>query len=402
MAKNSELEKLRIENQLYKDILSKLPITFTYNPENGMQVKKIYPQDVPIIDWNSKGNNQIEELDVDLFEMVEASLKQILDYVPHHIVMIDHHGLITLCNYQTAHDLSVNQNEMIGKHIRELLKIPDEKIITLQTLISGQEIYNQQVLDKNYGIINSRIIHNPDGSIKRVIGIFQFLNMIKEAEKQALAGRIAAGIAHEIRNPLTTVRGYLQLLDDRVSDDISNLFKSLLIPEIDRSNKIISDFLRIAKPSQTKLMVMSVKEFSDNTLKKFLNSEALLHNVEIEFLLSPNAEGCLIEVDRDELLQVFLNLFRNANDASKNQQLKIVIKTELVERFISIQFIDNGIGIKPSILPMIFDPFFSTKDDGTGLGLSVSKKIIEYHRGTMKVKSNEFGTTFTIKLPLKG
>ncbi|MFP7445638.1 ATP-binding protein [Bacillus infantis] len=255
------------------------------------------------------------------------------------------------------------------------------------------------MLDKNYGINNTRIILDENGNVKRVLGAFQFLNGVKEAEKQALAGRIAAGIAHEIRNPLTTVRGYLQLLQSKTDQEVSELFSSLLIPEIDRANKIITDFLRIAKPGETTSELLNAKEFILGYTGKFLNSEALLYNAEIEYQLTEITDNTFFRGDRDELLQVFINLFRNAFQAKGSEPLKIIIAAKRVDSFLRIEFRDNGRGIPSSILPHIFDPFFTTKDEGTGLGLSVSKKVIENHGGMMNVKSDGQGTQFIIDIP---
>ncbi len=333
------------------------------------------------------------------FEKLESFLNPILDLVPHHIVFIDGNGLITLCNLQAARDLHADRRDIVGRHIRELLKIPDDKINLLESLRTKKPIVNREVLDKNYGINNTRIILDENGNVKRVLGAFQFLNGVKEAEKQALAGRIAAGIAHEIRNPLTTVRGYLQLLQGKTNKEVSELFSSLLIPEIDRANKIITDFLRIAKPGETTSELLNAKEFILGYTGKFLNSEALLYNAEIEYQLAEIADNTFFKGDRDELLQVFINLFRNAFQAKGSEPLKIIIAAKRVDSFLRIEFRDNGRGIPSSILPHIFDPFFTTKDEGTGLGLSVSKKVIENHGGMMNVMSDGQGTQFIIDIP---
>ncbi|KIL47235.1 ATP-binding protein [Jeotgalibacillus soli] len=398
LSMKKELEALKIENQLLKELLSQFPQAIDHSSIHfSHQTEKMMENQL----HHNNGRKMDFSITSDMFEVAESILYEILDHVPHHIVFTDKNGIISLCNLQAARDLKVEQRDVIGKHIRELLKLPDEKIIILETARTGTEVVNKEVLDRNYGIINTRIIYDADGSIKRVIGTFQFLNRFKDAEKQALAGRIAAGIAHEIRNPLTTVRGYLQFLQGSVDNEISDLFESLLIPEIDRANKIISDFLRIAKPTKTKKEFFQVEKFFNDHLANFLNSEALLYNGSINYDISPDSASRFLEGDSDELIQVFINLFRNSLEANQDQRLSIQINVKLVENWLRISFRDNGKGINPSILPYIFDPFFTTKDEGTGLGLSVSRKIIENHHGIMEVDSSKEGTIFTILLPVE-
>lgn len=343
--------------------------------------------------------------DIDLyrdvpFEKVEAFLTPLLDLVPHHIVFVDDKGIITICNLQAAIDTGVERDAIIGKHIRELLKLPDELIATLESLEKGEPLYNHEVLDRFYGIVNTRFIYNDDGSIKRVISMFQSLNMMKETEKLAVAGRIAAGIAHEIRNPLTTVRGYLQLLKTELPDRIASLVERLLIPELDRANGIITDFLNIAKPADVKMETFRLHRFLRDDVGVLLQSEALLHSVNVHFDLDEQLDDYEMSGDRRQLLQVFLNLFRNAVEAKVAKTMNVTVSSRKVNHIVQLRFCDDGPGIPPSVIDHVFDPFFSTKETGTGLGLSLSKKIVELHRGTMKVQSDARGTCFLIEFPL--
>jgi len=396
-----EMEQLKQELSFYKRFVSLLPFSFTYSdPELRMKLTK--DENVNLIKNSTANNRELKITSTPRvpFEEIEIFLNEILDVVPHHIVFINSEGIVTLCNAQAAIDLHVDRENVVGKHLRELLQIPDEQIKMLETLRTGMPIINQEILDKNYGIINTRLIKNYEGKIERVVGVFRFLNHIKEAEKQTLASRIAAGIAHEIRNPLTTVRGFLQLLQGRVDEETAEMFQSLLIPEIDRANKIITDFLRISKPGTVKREILEVKDFFIDYLGHFLNSDALLHNVNITYKISEESAGSFFVGDREELFQVFSNLYRNSLQAKDDSTMEIMISTELIGSKIFIEFVDNGLGIEPNLLQHVFDPFFTTKDEGTGLGLSVSKKIIENYHGTMNVQSSPLGTRFLIYLPV--
>ncbi|PGS46150.1 nitrogen regulation protein NR(II) [Bacillus sp. AFS041924] len=331
----------------------------------------------------------------------KRTLQSIYDAFSHHILFIDKNGIITLYNQQVAIDFRITKYEFIGRHIRDLLKIEDKEICLLQTLYSGEEFYNKEILNINYGIINTRIIRDLNGEISRVIGVFHNLNDERESEKLAMSGRIAAGIAHEVRNPLTTVRGYLQFLQEEAPPQYKQLFNDLLIPELDRANAIITDFLSITKNANYKPEPININDFFSNHLKQLFFSETVLNNVKIEYYLSSELIGTHIFFDKNQLVQVFLNLFHNALDAKKEELLSINITTFIDKDIVYITFRDNGTGIPPADLPYIFDPFFSTKDDGTGLGLSLTKKLIQNHNGTISAISGMNGTTFTIALPVK-
>ncbi|AXM90323.1 PAS domain-containing sensor histidine kinase [Anoxybacillus ayderensis] len=403
-----KINELEEEIRLYKRFVEHISFPFSYvDYELGKIIKKERNIPSPTVETIEKEKNKtsILQWNIDLqkdypFEQVEQFLSPIFDLVSHHIVFVDAEGKITLCNLQAANDVGVNRDEMIGKHIRELLNIPDEQIMTLKTLRTKQPLYNCEVLDRYYGIINTRILYNEDGSIKRVISMFQSLNQIKEAEKLAIAGRIAAGIAHEIRNPLTTVRGYLQFLKEQLPKHIVTLIDQLLIPELDRANDIITDFLNVAKPSEVKAEWIGINEFIRHDLDLLLRSEALLHNVELSYHLDEKLQRYVVNIDKNQLLQVFINLFRNAIEAKTEKSLRVDIETKLHNNLVQIYVRDNGPGIPSTIIHHVFDPFFSTKPTGTGLGLSLSRKIIELHKGSMRVQS-EFGngSCFIIELP---
>lgn len=326
----------------------------------------------------------------------------------HGIIITNEKGIITEINEYAQQISNQNRATAIGKNIINSKIIGDyfNRIIKYEEKFENEElIIKQETGEQVVCLFDAQPVYKGNkligafGQIRDITDRYLIEAKIKEAEKQALAGRIAAGIAHEIRNPLTTVRGYLQLLNKDIDDYTSQLFSNLLIPEIDRANKIITDFLSIAKPSSKELEMNKVHCFLLDYLWKFLESEALLHNVELDIDIHPDTKDRAIQCNREELLQVFINLFQNSLQAKGEAPLKIKIETSQLNSYVQFIFRDNGKGIHPSILAQIFDPFFSTKDDGTGLGLSVSRKIIENHKGTMYANSNENGTEFIIELP---
>ncbi|AKR34421.1 MULTISPECIES: ATP-binding protein [Bacillus] len=397
------IEELENKVRFYEELVNQLPHHFTYkNPHIGLRIKKTRTthsiQEIP--KENKEAHFQLTCDSLFLFEQLEKHFVHIFDAFSHHVTFIDSKGNITLCNQVAADDFGVIRNDIIGKPIQQLLNLPEEKIKAIETLKTGTEIYNEEVLDKNYGIINNRIIRDYNGEIFRVISVFHYLNTERDAEKFSLAGRIAAGIAHEVRNPLTTVRGYLQFLQESISPSNKELFKNLLIPELDRANNIITKFLAISKTREFTREPFPINTFLRDYIQQLLASEVSLHNISIDYNFSNELDDILVNIDRHELVQVFLNLFQNAVDAQGDKPLSIQITSYRLNNFVRITFTDNGIGIHPAIQEYIFDPFFSTKDSGTGLGLSVTKKIIQNHNGTLKMTSNEDGTTFTISIPI--
>lgn len=397
------IEELENKVRLYEELVNQLPHHFTYkNPHIGLQIKKTRTTHSiqNIQKENKKADFQLTCDSLFLFEQLETYFVHIFDAFSHHVTFVDSKGNITLCNQAAADDFGVVRKDIIGKPIQQLLNLPEEQIKAIETLRTGTEIYNEEVLDKNYGILNNRIIRDYNGEIFRVISVFHYLNTERDAEKFSLAGRIAAGIAHEVRNPLTTVRGYLQFLQDNVSPSNKELFKSLLIPELDRANSIITKFLAISKTREFTREPFPINTFLREYIQQLLASEVFLHNISIDYEFSTELDGVLVNIDRHELVQVFLNLFQNAIDARGERPLSIQISSYRLDNFVRITFTDNGTGVPPAIQEYIFDPFFSTKDSGTGLGLSVTKKIIQNHNGTLKMSSNQNGTTFTISIPI--
>lgn len=325
------------------------------------------------------------------------------------IVVTDEKGMIIEFNEFAQKISNKSRSTVLGKCAYDLLLTGDyfrRAIETEETIVDKEIKYTAHdgtniicLLDVQPIYENGKVI-GAFGQFRDITVRYVMEEKIKEAEKEALAGRIAAGIAHEIRNPLTTVRGYLQFLEKDMNEAVSELFSGLLIPEIDRANKIISDFLRISKPTGAELEKIQVNQLLMHYIFKFLKSEALLYNVDLAIEMDPRAKYNEILCNREELLQVFINLFQNSLQARGNLPLKISINAKPVNSYVQFIFSDNGKGIPDSILNHIFEPFFSTKDEGTGLGLAVSRTIIESHDGTMHASSNGSGTKFIIELPV--
>jgi signal transduction histidine kinase len=220
----------------------------------------------------------------------------------------------------------------------------------------------------------------------------------QNSEKLALVGELAASMAHEIRNPLTTIRGFSQILQNTNSEQNHKEIFDLVIQSVDHIDNIVKETLLLAKPQQMKLDRVNLQDILRETYNIMIN-ESLLREVSLELELS--SQEAFVIGDRVHLKQVLINIIKNSLEATpKHGIIKIRLERTL-NRFAKIFVSDTGPGINPKIINKIGTPFFTTKDEGTGLGLSVCKRIIEEHKGALKINSKEgFGTTIGIEIPV--
>ncbi len=218
-----------------------------------------------------------------------------------------------------------------------------------------------------------------------------------DAQKMELIGGLAASTAHEIRNPLTGIKGLTKLLSERHQDEQDQFYFSVIQQEIDRINSIVSELLVLGKPT--------VHESSENNIIDILAEvvpliESEAHLSKVDVAVSSNRNPILVNCSRDLMKQVILNLSKNALEAMPNGgHLSITLEVRLGSCDLVIT--DTGQGIPEKSLDKIFDPFFTLKKQGTGLGLVVCKRIIEMYNGTIRVKSQvDQGTQVTVTLPL--
>jgi two-component system NtrC family sensor kinase len=223
-----------------------------------------------------------------------------------------------------------------------------------------------------------------------------------ESEKLASLGKLAAGIAHEINNPLTSILINSHLVAEQLQDknDLAR-FLAIIIDETERCAKIVKGLLQFSRQSLPEKKPISINELIQSTLLLF-DSQVLVSNVRVEKEIDERLPQVM--VDDNKIKQVFTNLILNALDAMPEGGI-LSIRSRLSDdkKFIEITFKDTGCGIDDKNIGKIFDPFFSTKGvKGTGLGLSVSYGIIKQHDGSVDVQSSlGRGTTITIRLPVQ-
>lgn len=223
---------------------------------------------------------------------------------------------------------------------------------------------------------------------------------IIKAEKLAILGQLAAGVLHEIKNPLTTISGFLQLLHKELKGTQKEEYVRIALAELEHANKLLDEFLQMARPGfsnrQRCSIVGLIKE-----VYILAESEALLRQVEIKH----ESIGDIPHIlgDAEQLKQVFLNLIRNAFEAlSPGGRILMQASWYEKENHVRVTVSDTGAGMDDKIISSMFNPLFTTKDTGTGLGMFISKKIIDNHRGHIEVESKPGkGTSITILLPLE-
>ncbi|RFB19259.1 PAS domain S-box protein [Bacillus sp. HNG] len=218
--------------------------------------------------------------------------------------------------------------------------------------------------------------------------------LARRREKLSVVGELAAGIAHEIRNPLTTIKGFVQLQKEK--DEPNSQISDIILSELDRINQIVSELLVFSKPQSKILKEFKVSDLIDYLIK-LTSHEAILHNVEVR--VENLAAEALLYGDKNELIQVFVNVIKNSIDAMPTGG-KIRIRTWVNNDKVKIEVIDTGVGIPKERLEKIGEPFFTLKEKGMGLGLTMSNKIIQDHKGTFNIRSKVgLGTKVIITLP---
>ena len=215
------------------------------------------------------------------------------------------------------------------------------------------------------------------------------------AEKLRVVGELAAGLAHEIRNPLTTLRGFLQL-SKKNNFDISPYYE-LMMQETERVSELTAEFLQFSKKHAAEFKVQALQDCIQRVVH-LLESEATYLGHELHCTLVPTP--VLVLIDKDKMVQLFINLVRNAFDAMV-QPGTVTIRLRRDGEHGVIEVCDTGSGIPEERLNDIFNPFYTTKETGTGLGLSICYQIVHHHNGAIEVESKVGeGSTFTVKLPL--
>ncbi|KMQ00400.1 ATP-binding protein [Bacillus thuringiensis] len=219
--------------------------------------------------------------------------------------------------------------------------------------------------------------------------------LLNKSDTLAAIGQLAAGVAHEVRNPLTVIKGFIQLF--QINKEDQEKYFNLMLSEIERIEAILQEFLSIAKTDEISTEKKNIYQIFKNVVS-LMNTKAIMTNIQVE--LYADSKDIIIECSENQLKQVFINILQNSIEAMPDGgRISIHIK-EIGKDGIIISVIDKGIGIPEERIKRLGEPFYSTKEKGTGIGLMLSYKIIESHQGKISIMSEVgVGTTVTIYLP---
>lgn len=307
-------------------------------------------------------------------------------------------GLIKGIHQVSLGNFGVRLDQTDDSELGELSKKFNEMTKQLDVLFERVAVTSEQFGDKTQQDSNLQGVEKALGEMENIIKQSKLQTELQRAERMNAIGQLAASVAHEIRNPMTVVKGFLQLFHSK--DDMTKEEKEyiqLMIEEMNRAETIINDYLSLAKPDLESATVMNCTEILQN-VTELISSYALLNNnitVNMECKGTYYSKG-----NTSELKQVLLNIMKNAVEAMKTEGV-LSVKIFADDEYVHYEIKDTGIGMTPEELKRLGTPFYSLKEKGTGIGLMVCYQIIERMKGKIFVDSEKGkGSTFTIKIPL--
>lgn len=311
--------------------------------------------------------------------------------------------------------LGIQREDILYKTMEDVFaSVPIEHQLVQRTLLDGIVVRNHAVSWMNDQerfelLMDSNLLRNEKGDIVGAYVLFKDVSNLRSLEEQvqrsdrlAMIGQIAAGTAHEIRNPLTSIKGFLQMFKKTLQErgmDKEYSYTEIMLSEIDRINELVSEFLLLSKPKNISFDLVDISTVLRDILP-IINNEAILHGVSVQFQAAFELPKVVANVEL--LKQVFLNLCKNGIEAMSTGGVLAIterIEMDVDSQKVNIDIHDSGPGIPAFLIDKIFDPFFTTKQNGTGLGLSVCQRIIHDIGGSIRVSSKGYGTTFTVSIP---
>lgn len=347
------------------------------------------------------------------YRSAKASLRKIqlftdnvVNHMPIGLLAFDNNGTVVNFNHAAEEILHLKANETLGRNAKTILPEPFWGNPTAK----GKSYEAECILKNNRSIfleITKSPLLDENHESKGVMVLFRDLTEIKTLQREimlnqhmASIGRFAAGIAHEIRNPLSSIKGFASYFKNRYKDvDNDVKIAEIMISETERLNRVITQLLEFARPIHVRWTGVDMADLIADSLT-LIAEAAKEHNIELAF--EPADDLPELKTDPDRVRQVLLNLYLNGIDAMPDGgALEVAAVYDADKAVLNITVTDSGCGITPENLEKIFDPYFTTKPTGTGLGLGIVANTMEALQGRIKVDSSPKGTVFTVQLPLK-
>ena len=349
-------------------------------------------------------------------EELKMKTSQLEAFIENHvdaIIIFNNEGVVQRVNKTFEEVFGWSKQEMMGLDIQSHPFYPEEYLDEYdqrcESIKKGQPVIGAETIrkNKNGDILNVTVTGFPifDGrgnmsgwsvTLRDISELKKAQQLFQKSEKLSVAGQLAAGIAHEIRNPMTAIKGFIQLMKAEMSE--KQQYFDIINSEIERIDLILSELLVLSKPQLVKYAKRDIRILVNQVLT-LLESQVILNNVQFETKFNPGATH--IYCDENQLKQVFINFMENSIESMPNGG-KITIEVESGhQQELVIRLTDQGCGIPKDVLSKLGEPFYTTKEKGTGLGFMVSKKIIENHSGKIHVESElTKGTVIEITLPI--
>lgn len=305
--------------------------------------------------------------------------------------------------------LKATKYQVVGKTMRDLLlnsHFSDEELneVMKNVMMEGHATgtltlttRSGKTLHYEYSTKQNVVSHLSLTTFRDVTEKLEMEANLHKSDTLSVIGQLAAGVAHEIRNPMTALKGFIQLLED-YSEGKHSMYFEVISTELNRIDAIINEFLILAKPQAIKFEEHSITQIMSETVN-LLSAQAVLYNV--QFLLHYEEELPTLICEPNQLKKVFINMIKNGIEVMPTGGFITITMKQTTDNRIHISIRDEGYGIPEEKLKKLGQPFYTTKERGTGLGLMVSYRIIEEHEGTIKVESEVGkGTVFHVYLPV--
>ncbi len=339
---------------------------------------------------------------------MKSYTENVVESMANGLITVDKDGQIVSTNQPASQLLGLNTAQVLGESLESVIPL---QCLDIRDLLEHEKTVIEKEIDCPCGEVTIPLsvsvtpLRGSESASMGAVIILRDLREIRElqeklrrSERLASLGRLASGVAHEIRNPLSSIKGFAQYFRDKLSGESEDgSYAQIMIEEVDRLDRVITQLLDFARPQTLHRYPYPLSQILDHTLRLI---QPDLDKRGIKLIKSQFPED-KIDVDSDQISQALLNIFLNAMESMKNGgELRLEVTPKPARKGVEIEVSDTGAGIGKMDINRIFDPFFSTKKQGTGLGLSITAKIIESHGGEISVESEKGqGTTFRLYLP---